>query len=468
MMRESRGLTRRGFLWGLGVAPFVPSFLDAYKLLANPAEKRVKIANVQAMVMQGPRTYTFVKVSSDSGLHGIAEAYGSPGIGVKEQILALKPALVGKDPLQIDTIFTGLGNRTDGSAHQMMRAVSGVEMALWDLAGKILEVPAWKLLGCKFRDRVRVYDHAGPRNMLDKGSCAEWAAAVREQHSGFTCHKFGIQADPRTAGSGAGRGGRGGRAGGLPGEEGGFNASAPRTLTPAQIVNVQKGFENVRDAIGWQRDFMVHGMWSWDVRTAVDLSEALAGVKPLWLEDPLPVEYTDSWKRLTEMSKVPICTGENLARREGFLDFILHQGADILEQRAIGHRAVLPGEPRKPRGEHDQHRGRRAKRLPGIAEQRPDGPRAAGNLLQAVPQGVVMVESGGEAPAAADREVELEWITRSAARIGTPRGLVPQAQPRAPPAPHPRRPEEEFPQLGEGQRSRGAGADRAAALECAG
>ena len=242
----------------------------------------------------------------------------------------MKPALVGKHPLQIDTIFTGLGNRTDGSAHQMMRAVSGVEMALWDLAGKILEVPAWKLLGGKFRDRVRVYDHAGPRNMLDKGSCAEWAAAVKEQHSGFTCHKFGIQADPRTAGSGAGRGGRGGRAGGLPGEEGGFNASAPRTLTPAQIVNVQKGFENVRDAIGWQRDFMVHGMWSWDVRTAVDLSEALAGVKPLWLEDPLPVEYTDSWKRLTEMSKVPICTGENLARREGFLDFILHQGADIL------------------------------------------------------------------------------------------------------------------------------------------
>ena len=52
-----------------------------------------------------------------------------------------------------------------------MRAVSGIEMALWDLAGKILDVPTSTLLGGKFRDRVRVYDHAAPKNMLDKGAC---------------------------------------------------------------------------------------------------------------------------------------------------------------------------------------------------------------------------------------------------------------------------------------------------------
>jgi L-alanine-DL-glutamate epimerase-like enolase superfamily enzyme len=346
-MRQPRNsFSRRSFLFGVGVAPFIPSFLGPYKLLAAPSEKRVKITNIQTMVFQGPRTYTLVKVTCDAGLYGIAEAYGSPAIGVKEQVAALRPMLVGKDPLQIDTIFTGLGNRTDGSAHQLMRAVSGIEMALWDLAGKILEVPTWKLLGGKFRDRVRVYDHAGPRNMLDKVACADWAAEVKGAKSGFTCHKFGIQADPtpRGAGRGPNPGGRGGpgggglsgpggREGGAPGggEGGGFNpAGAPRTLSPRQLVNVQKGFDNVREAIGWDRDFMVHGQWGWDVRTSVDLSNALEASKPVWLEDPLPVEYTDSWKRLTEVSKVPICMGENLARREGFLDFILHQGADIL------------------------------------------------------------------------------------------------------------------------------------------
>jgi L-alanine-DL-glutamate epimerase-like enolase superfamily enzyme len=335
IMHESRGLSRRQFLWGLGVAPFVPSLVGGYQAMAAGFEKRVKISNIQTMVMQGPRTYTLVKVSTDAGIYGIAEAYGSPGIAVKEQVLALKPALLGKDPLQIDTIFTGLGNRTDGSAHQMMRAVSGIEMALWDAAGKILDVPTWKLLGGKFRDRVRVYDHAGPRNMFDKALCTEWAAARKEHPSGFTCHKFGIQTDPSGPRGGGGRGrGAGPGSDGPPAGEGGGGEGgsvfAARTLTPVQLVNVRKGFDNVRDAIGWERDFMVHGQWNWDVRTAVDLSVALKESKPVWLEDPLPVEYTDSWKRLTEESQVPICTGENLSRREGFLDFVLHQGADIL------------------------------------------------------------------------------------------------------------------------------------------
>ena len=73
-----------------------------------------------------------------------------------------------------------------------MRAVSGIEMALWDLAGKALGVPTVTLLGGRFRDRVRVYDHAAPRNMLDKASCREWAQKVKSDPSGFTAHKFGF------------------------------------------------------------------------------------------------------------------------------------------------------------------------------------------------------------------------------------------------------------------------------------
>jgi L-alanine-DL-glutamate epimerase-like enolase superfamily enzyme len=94
---------------------------------------------------------------------------------VKEQVLALKPDLVGEDPLEIDAIYVGLNRRTDGSAHSLMRAVSGIEMALWDFAGRTLEVPVSTLLGGRFRDRVRMYDHAAPKNMLDPASCREWA-----------------------------------------------------------------------------------------------------------------------------------------------------------------------------------------------------------------------------------------------------------------------------------------------------
>src|SRR5260370_7733346 len=112
---------------------------------------------------------------ADDGLHGIAEGSGSPGVGVKEQILSLKPWLVGKDPLEIDTLYTQMGEgtrdlsgtRTDGSAHNLLRAVSGLEMALWDLAGKILDVPTSHLLGGRFRDKHLAYGHPAPPDTLD-------------------------------------------------------------------------------------------------------------------------------------------------------------------------------------------------------------------------------------------------------------------------------------------------------------
>ena len=315
----SGGFSRRQFLVGLGAAPFVPAFLSSFHELAAAERKRVKIRDVQAMIMQGPgRSYVLVKVTSDAGLYGIAEAYGTPGVGVKEQILSLKPYLVGKDPLEIDKLYTFMGEgtrdlsgtRTDGSAHNLMRAVSGVEMALWDLAGKILEVPTSILLGGKFRDKVRVYDHATPRNLLDKASVAEWVAKVKAHPSGFTCHKFGFQHTDPT--SDAGR------------------DLSNRLLSTKELINAQKGFENCREAIGWDHDLMVHCHWEYDLRTAIQISDAVAPVKPVWLEDPLPVDYSDSWKRLCAASKVPICMGENLTRREGFKDFILNQGCDIL------------------------------------------------------------------------------------------------------------------------------------------
>jgi L-alanine-DL-glutamate epimerase-like enolase superfamily enzyme len=307
-------ISRREFLGYTAALPFLLQFHE----LAAAQRKRVKIRDVQVMMVQGARTYTLVKITADDGLFGIAEAYGSPAVGVKEQILSFKPWLVGKDPLEIDAIYHDFGagtrslsgTRTDGSAHNLIRAVSGVEMALWDLAGKILDVPTSTLLGGRFRDRVRVYDHAAPKNMLDKGACKEWAARVKEHPWGFTCHKFGFpHTDMKTDLA---------------------RDPSNRMLTTRELINIQQGFENCREAIGWDHDIMVHCHWEYDLRTSIQIADAVESIKPVWLEDPLPVDYSDSWKRLCESSKVPICMGENLARREGFKDFIINQGADIL------------------------------------------------------------------------------------------------------------------------------------------
>jgi len=299
-------ISRRQFL---GSAPW----LLAYHQLAAADKGQLKIRDLQTMTLQGDRTYLLVRVIADDGTFGIGEAYGTPGYGVREQIHSLKSWLIGKDPLEIDKIYTTLGEgtkslsgtRTDGSAHNFPRAASGIEMALWDLAGKALGVPTSTLLGGRFREQVRVYDHSAPKDMLDKAGCREWAQRVKADPAGFTGHKFGF-----------------------PHEKG--HDPSNRVLTTKELIHVRQGFENVREAIGWDHDIMVHCHWQYGLRTAIQIAEAVAPIKPLWLEDPLPVDYSDSWKRLAASSTVPICMGENLSRRQGFKDFLLNQGCDIV------------------------------------------------------------------------------------------------------------------------------------------
>jgi len=306
--------SRRGFLSAAASVPF----LTSYRLLAAAVQKRIRIRDIQTMTVKGPRTYTYVKVTSDNGTYGVAEAYGSPAIGVKEQILSLKASLVGKDPLEIDRLYTFMGvhgeslsgTRTDGSAHSLMRAASGIEMALWDLAGKALGVPTTTLLGGKFRNKVRVYDHAAPRDMLNKASCREWAQQVKSDPRGFTAHKFGF---PHTS---------------MATDK--ARDLSNRVLTTKELRQIQQGFENCREAIGWDHDIMVHCHWEYDLRTSIQIADAVESIKPMWLEDPLQVEYSEAWKRLCASTRVPICTGENLERRQGFKDFIVNQGCDIL------------------------------------------------------------------------------------------------------------------------------------------
>src|SRR5271165_5165717 len=117
--------SRRKFLKAAGGA----ALLSGAGLVSAAGETaRTKISDIQTMTLTGPRTYVLVKVVADNGHHGIAEAYGLPSIGVKEQIQALKPLLAGKNPLEIDAIYTFMGiggpalsgTRTDGSAHSLM------------------------------------------------------------------------------------------------------------------------------------------------------------------------------------------------------------------------------------------------------------------------------------------------------------------------------------------------------------
>jgi len=196
---QTRSMPRVSFFTIAAATPFLAN----YHRLAAAEKKRVKIRDVKVMILNGARTYTLIKIISDDGFVRNRRGVRNSGGWSKGAVLSLKPWLVGKDPLEIDKLYVTMGEgtaqlsgtRTDGSAHNLMRRGQRGRDGAVGPGGKILGAPTTTLLGGKFRDKVRVYDHSGPSNPLDKAACKAWADKVKAHPSGFTAHKFGI---PRT------------------------------------------------------------------------------------------------------------------------------------------------------------------------------------------------------------------------------------------------------------------------------
>jgi galactonate dehydratase len=93
---------------------------------------------------------------------------------------------------------------------------------------------------------------------------------------------------------------------------------------------IRDGFETFRDALGWDLDFIVHCHNEWDVPSATGICQAVDGARPLWVEDPLQVWFSDGYKALRAASPVPICTGEKLEGLRAFFPFIVEGGIDVL------------------------------------------------------------------------------------------------------------------------------------------
>ncbi len=313
-------MRRRQFLRSMAAAVPASAAVANFTAMAEPIKRKARITDLKAVVMGRQGGNTLVRIDTDAGVTGYGEAYW--GFGVKEVMLGyLRDAILGADPLDIEPLCTKMILTAGGAgaiAGVTVTAISGVEIALWDVAGKLLGQPVCKLLGGQYRTGVRVYLTTSPANALDAASCGEWASRIKEHPFGFTAVKTDIRrhgypkenlydttfTDPR-----------------------GQN----RQLTNADIDLNVKGFANVREALGPDFGIAVHTHWELDWSDALNLARALAPIRPMWLEDPLPPEFSDSWVKLTEESPIPILTGENLYTRRGFLPFIVRQGCHIAQ-----------------------------------------------------------------------------------------------------------------------------------------
>src|SRR5881396_3006313 len=157
------------------------------------AQKKVKITDVKCMIVRGTWDWNLIKVETDSGLYGIGEAYW--GWGVKDLVVnKMKPIVVGEDPLNVDKLYTKMLMQSAGAgaiAGVTMTAASGIEIALWDLCGRILQTPVCNLLGGRFRDRVRFYRTLQAVDHVEDPK--EWRAQAEEARAekwGWTAFKF--------------------------------------------------------------------------------------------------------------------------------------------------------------------------------------------------------------------------------------------------------------------------------------
>ena len=272
---------------------------------------RVRITGIKAMELRNSTGQSLVRVETDAGLYGVGEA-GVAGPACRANLQWLEKVLIGADPLNIDKLYHQmLGLQHYYQAH--VPTVSGVDIALWDLAGKILNQPVSQLLTGRYRERVEIYFNGSPSDWSDRPAVDDWVAEFRAHPHGYRTLKCSF---PKPDDALLSRP---------------FEATAPsQSLKASDLKVIRDGFETMRDALGWDLDFIVHCHNEWDVPTAIGLSQALEEVRPIWVEDPLSVWFNDGYKALRAASRVPICTGEKIQGYRDWFPFIVDGGIDVL------------------------------------------------------------------------------------------------------------------------------------------
>ena len=267
------------------------------------------IASVKAVAVAGSKIWNYVRLETDAGITGIGEA--QPGVGIRELIeRRLTPLLIGADARNVEPLYQKMlsSNTGDSAGGMLVGAIGGVETALWDVAGKSLGVPAFRLLGGAYRDRIRLYADVG-RGISMQNTPPSWAARAREAAAeGFDAIKFDIDhsADQLS------------------------HDLLARGLSLAELDRMTELVAAARAGAGDDVDLAIdcHGIYQ--VRDVLLLAERLVPFRLMFLEDPVPPENTAALAKVTRSTPVPICTGEWRYRRDGFRDIVEQQACDLL------------------------------------------------------------------------------------------------------------------------------------------
>jgi galactonate dehydratase len=241
--------------------------------------------------------WIFLKIETDEGLYGWGECLGDKAFLHAETIRSFEQHLIGQDPRRIvhnwQSLYRGAFWR---GGPTLNAAISGLEMAMWDINGKWLGAPVYQLLGGSVRDRIRMYSHLGGRTPAEM---AQGAKAMVEK--GFT----GIKFTPL----------------------GKCHVVEHYRIVEEAAANVQA----VREAVGSGIDIMLDFHGRVGPAMAVWLEEAIRPFHPMFIEEPALPENVDAMAKLACQFKTPIATGERLFTKWGFREVLEKNAASILQ-----------------------------------------------------------------------------------------------------------------------------------------
>lgn len=278
----------------------------------------MKITDVQACVIgeqvehSGGSVWTFVRIYTDEGIVGTGECNsggpGYSGFANKAAILAMKPLLIGEDPFNVNMLYEKIRRRGryGGSTNApLIFALTGIDNALYDIMGKALGVPVYKLLGGKFRDSIRLYADCHAGDVHEPAAYVEKALEVVAQ--GFGAVKFDVD-------------------GTTDAKLDNFNW----TVGSKEMTHVISLIEGLREGLGTDIDLAIDCHGQFDLPSAITLAKAVEPLRLLWLEEPVPSENTFALAQVRASSSTVICTGENHYTRFEFLELFASKACDVI------------------------------------------------------------------------------------------------------------------------------------------
>jgi galactonate dehydratase len=259
--------------------------------------------------------WVFAEVHTDEGVTGLGEGTNYNGnVLVAQGLRAARELVIGLDPANIEEIwqrifrhYTYLGGRGLISG-----VVSAIDIALWDIKGKVLGVPIYQLLGGKVRDRVPLYTHiqdAWYEGVTIPDAVQAAKATKKAGYHAFKTDPFKWARNYRGPFQGA---------------------DAVERLTPQAIEEAMDWMRAVREAVGPEYELMVDAHGRFDVATGTRIARALEPINLIWLEEPVPPESWEALRQVRESTNIPICVGERLFTRYDFVPVFTQRLADYV------------------------------------------------------------------------------------------------------------------------------------------